>query len=78
MYLSSRFCGDVCRCVCRCGGWFGQCGFVVVVDCSVVLSFICKSKYAGFSLSMETVSNLLFMVSLKYLGCLSTTWKGPE
>ena len=52
--------------------------FVVVVDCSVVLSVIGKSKYAGFSLSMETVSNLPFMVSLKYLGCLSTTWKGPE
>ena len=28
---------------------------VVVVDCSVVLSVIGKSKYAGFSLSMETV-----------------------
>ena len=27
MYLSSRFCGDVCRCICRRGGWFGQCGF---------------------------------------------------
>ena len=50
----------------------------VVADCSVVLSVIDKSKYAGFSLSMETVSNLPFMVSLKYLGCLSTTWKGPE
>ena len=31
--------------------------FVVVVDCSVVLSVIGKSKYASFSLSMETVSN---------------------
>ena len=44
----------------------------VVVDCSVVLSFVGKSKYAGFSLSMETVSNLPFMMSLKYLGCRST------
>ena len=25
--------------------------FVVVVECSIVLFFICKSKYAGFSLS---------------------------
>ena len=50
----------------------------IVVDCSVVLSFVGKSKYAGFSPSMETVSNMPFMVSLKYLGCLSTTWKGPE
>ena len=50
----------------------------VVVDCLVVFSVIGKSKYAGFSLSMEKVSNLPFMVSLKYLGCLSTTWKGPE
>ena len=47
--------------------------FVVVVECSVVLFFIGKSKYAGFSLSMETVSSLPFMVILKYLGCLSTT-----
>ena len=52
--------------------------FVVVVERLVVLSFISKSKYTSFSLSMETVSNLPFMVSLKYLGCLSTTWKGPE
>ena len=50
----------------------------VGVGCSVVLSIIGKSKYAGFSLSMETVSNLPFMASLKYLGCRSTTWKGPE
>ena len=50
----------------------------VGVDCSVVLSVIGKSKYAGISLSAETVSNLPFMVSLKYLGCRSTTWKGPE
>ena len=40
--------------------------------------FLGKSKYAGFSLSMETVYFLPFMVSVKYLGCLSTTWKGPE
>ena len=50
----------------------------VGVDCSVILSVIGKSKYASFSLSMETVSNLPFMASLKYLGCRSTTWKGPE
>ena len=50
----------------------------VGVDCSDVLSFIGKSKYAGFSLSMKTASNLLFMASLKYLGCRSTIWKGPE
>ena len=52
--------------------------FVVVVGCSVVLFFMSKSKYAGYSLSMETVSSLPLMVSLKYLGCLSTTWNGPE
>ena len=46
--------------------------FVVVVECSVVLFFMGKSKYTDFSLPMETVSSLPFMVSLKYLGCLST------
>ena len=46
--------------------------FVVVVECSVVLFVMGKSKYAGFSLSMETLSSLPFMVSLKYLGRLST------
>ena len=50
----------------------------VGIDCSVVLSVIGKFKYAGCSLSMEIVSNLPFMASLKYLGCRSTTWKGPE
>ena len=49
--------------------------FVVVVECSVVLSFIGKSKYTDFSLSMETVSSFLWRLCL---GCLSTTWKGPE
>ena len=29
--------------------------FVVVVECSVVLFFTGKSKYAGFSLSMKAV-----------------------
>ena len=52
--------------------------FVVVVECSVVHFFIGKSKYAGFSLSLETVSSLPLMVSLKYLGYLSTTWNDPE
>ena len=52
--------------------------YVVVVECSVVLFFMGKSNYAGFSLSMVTVSSLAFMESLKYLGCLSTTWNGPE
>ena len=53
-------------------------GVFVGVDCSVVLSVIGKFKYAGFSLSMETVSNLPFMASLEYLGCRSTTLKCPE
>ena len=52
--------------------------FVEVVECSVILFFMGKSKYAGFCLFMETVSSLPFMVSLKYLECLSTTWNGPE
>ena len=52
--------------------------FIVVVECSVIHFFMGKSKYAVFSLSMETVSSLPFMVSLKYLGCLLTTWNGPE
>ena len=47
----------------------------VGVGCSVVLSVICKSKYAGFSLSMETVSNLPFMESLKYLGVVQLPGK---
>ena len=52
--------------------------FAVVIECSVVLFFIGKSKYAGFSLSIETVSSFPFMVSLKYFECLSTSWNGPE
>ena len=52
--------------------------FVVVVECSVVLFFIGKSQYAGFSLSMETVFSLPFMVSVKYLKSLSITWNGQE
>ena len=40
--------------------------FVVVVECSVVLLFMGKSKYAGFSLSMETVWS--FYGDLKYWG----------
>ena len=52
--------------------------FVVVVECLVILFFTVKFKYAGFSLSMETVSSLPFIVSFKYLGCLSTTWNGLE
>ena len=26
MFVSTRSCGDVCRCICRCGRWFEQCG----------------------------------------------------
>ena len=52
--------------------------FVVGVECSAVLFFIGRSKYAGFSLSMDIVSFLTFIVSVKYLGCLSFTWKGSE
>ena len=52
--------------------------FALVIECLVVLFFMDKSKYAGFSLSIETVSSLPFKVSLKYLGCLSTTWNGQE
>ena len=52
--------------------------FVGVVECSVVLFFIGKSKYAGFSLSIETLSSLRFMASLKYLWRLSTIWNGLE
>ena len=40
--------------------------FVVVVECSAILFFMGKSKLAGFNLSMETVSNLPFIASLKY------------
>ena len=52
--------------------------FVVVVECSVGLFFLGKSKYTGFSLSMETVSFLPFMVRVKYFGCLSTTCNAQE
>ena len=41
---------------------------VVVVEYSVVDFFMVKPKYAGFSLPMEIVLSLPFMVSLKYLG----------
>lgn len=51
--------------------------FDAAVECSDVLFFVGKSKYAGFSLSMETVSCLPFATIVKYLGFLSTTWKGP-
>ena len=37
----------------------------VVVDCSVVLSVIGKSKYAGFSLSMGTVFKFAFYGKFK-------------
>ena len=55
MNVSTRSSGDVCRCICLCG--LDNVVFVVVVECSFVLFFMGKSKYDGFSLSMETVSS---------------------
>ena len=75
MYMSTRSWSDVCRCV---SVWKMVRTVVVIVECSVVLFFIGKSKYAGFNPSMETVSCLPFMVSVKYLGYLSTTWSGQK
>ena len=49
-----------------------------VVDFSVILFLVSKSKYAGFSLLMETVSYLPFLLIIKCYGFLSTIEEGFE
>ena len=56
------------RPMCRCGKWFIHFGIRWGIEFSVVLFFIGKSKYAGFSLLIETMSCFVFNHSCKIFG----------